>query len=133
VPSDTTVSGRPSSRMLEFSSHAQARERGVGNERQALARVVHDGDEPDAAAVRDRGGEEIEAPTRNGPIRYEHGSARVQCPFAAAAPAKLSDSPRASISTLLVRLGRLPVSLSIQQEIGSASYGLDDRRQSVLP
>ena len=75
---------------IQFASHARARERCVGDECQALARVVvNDSEHPEEATVRDRAGEKIEAPARIGPIRHAHGPARAQRPFAAAAPAHL--------------------------------------------
>ena len=67
------------------SSDSVALEQGVYDECQALARVVvDDGEHPQAATVRDRVGEKIEALGCVGPIRHEHGlrvpSARLRPP-----------------------------------------------------
>src|SRR6476620_9655545 len=63
-----------------------ARQRGAGHERQALtSEVIDDHQHPEAAAVREQVGDEVEAPALVEPLRQGHWRPRAQRSLAPAA------------------------------------------------
>lgn len=73
---------------VELASNPKARDRGIGDQRQALAAAVIDDDQDaHAAAVNELIGHEVERPAVVRPLRHQHGRPRAQGPLAAAPPA----------------------------------------------
>lgn len=75
---------------IELEGDAYPRDRGVGDERQAISTVVIDqGEDPEPTSADQRVRHEVEAPALVRPLRDRHGRPRAQCPLAATAPAHL--------------------------------------------
>lgn len=75
---------------IQLAHDVQTRQRGVGDQGQALpGKVVEHGEHPKAATVGEGLGDEVEAPPCVGAIGHEHRPACAQRPLAAAAPAHL--------------------------------------------
>ena len=73
---------------VQFAGDAPARDRGVGHQRQALARAVVDhGQDAEAPAVGHLVGDEVQAPALVGRQRRLHRPARADRPLAPAPPA----------------------------------------------
>lgn len=83
-------SAAPGNNSIEFAHDPQARQRGVGDRRQALAReVVDDSQNAEAAAFCKGIRQEVQAPALIGPLRNRQRRPCAERPLASAAPAHL--------------------------------------------
>ena len=88
----TTIAGLPrgGDEAVELASDAQAGERGIGDQRQALAgEVVDDGENAEAPTVGESVGEEVEAPALIGSLRQCQRRPGSERPLSATATANL--------------------------------------------
>jgi len=120
---DRRRSAAPADDGVQFTHDAQARQRGVGDQRQALPRVVIDhGQHPEATAFGEGIGDEVEAPSGVGAIRNEHGPTCAQRPLAAAAPAHLQLLfPVEGSQLLLVHHDALPAQHDVDPPVAEPS------------
>lgn len=92
---------------IELAGNAHTRDRGVGDERQALPAVVIDqGEDPEPTSADKRVRHEVEAPALVRPLRDRHGCPRAQCPLATTASAHLQ--ALLAIAQAAAVLGALP-------------------------
>jgi hypothetical protein len=104
---------------IELACHPAAGDRRVDDQRQAFAcEVVDNNKHPEAAAIGQHIGDEVEAPALVGTLWQSHWRSRAQCPFAATAAT--NRQPLFSVDPeqlLVVQLDALPTQQDVQAPI----------------